>query len=154
MKRITVLLKPTNACNLRCVYCYHADGGYDNKVMDTSLFNQILEKIVDVFPAVHFIWHGGEPLLLGDKFYSDISKIEDSYASSIKITNAIQTNGTLLDENFINLLDSLDFQIGFSFDGESNNKTRGFTHETLSAMELVTCPRIMYIDLELEKMIK
>ena len=59
---ITVIMKPTNQCNLRCKYCYHADNGYDKEKMT----DQVLEKAIAVtapfFKRVEYNWHGGERL--------------------------------------------------------------------------------------------
>ena len=61
---ITVIMKPTNQCNLRCKYCYHADNGYDKEKMT----DQVLEKAIAVtapfFKKVEYNWHGGEPLIM------------------------------------------------------------------------------------------
>ena len=66
---ITVIMKPTNQCNLRCKYCYHADNGYDKEKMT----DQVLEKAIAVtapfFKRVEYNWHGGEPLIMGLDFY-------------------------------------------------------------------------------------
>jgi len=137
MKRLTVMIKPTNSCNLRCSYCYHSKYEYSKDVMNIRVFRALVEKVIGCYEELHFIWHGGEPLLAGECFYKSIIEIEKSYADRLKITNSMQTNGTLLTPNFANLLIDNGFQIGFSFDGTTNDKTRGRTCDTLAAMELV-----------------
>lgn len=76
---ITVIMKPTNQCNLRCKYCYHADNGYDKEKMT----DQVLEKAIAVtapfFKRVEYNWHGGEPLIMGLDFYERVLYYQKKY---------------------------------------------------------------------------
>jgi len=95
-----------------------------------------LEKTIGYCDHLHLIWHGGEPLLVGSTFYREIIEIENEYSSRIKITNSIQSNGTLLNQEFASILYSAGFQIGFSFDGTTNDVTRGNTDLTLRGINI------------------
>jgi len=105
--------------------------------MDINIFQTLIEKTVKDYNNIHFLWHGGEPLLAGINFYENIIKIEKKYSTKIIISNSMQSNGTLLTSKFANLLLDNGFQIGFSFDGQSNEINRGLTCETLRSMELI-----------------
>lgn len=69
MKHITVLLKPTEECNIRCKYCYHADTKYTKGRMSIEMFEEIIEKISRSYDHITLTFHGGEPLLMGYDFY-------------------------------------------------------------------------------------
>ena len=83
---LTVIVKPTHNCNLRCKYCYVPDSAEQGLMDDITLANTI-EKTVKYVgkvdgpdnknPRTHFIWHGGEPLLMGINFFQKIVDIEN-----------------------------------------------------------------------------
>ena len=68
-------------------------------------------------PAVNFAWQGGEPTLLGVDFYRRAVELQKRYANGKKITNAFQTNGILLDDEWGEFLAQEEFLIGLSIDG-------------------------------------
>ena len=117
----TVIVKITNGCNLNCSYCYHRrDKSRDfsctmtNETLETMI-RQLLEHNQD---HIEFIWHGGEPLLVGiDKYKFIVKKQEEYNIHGLKIKNSIQTNGTLLNEEYINFFNENNFNIGISIDG-------------------------------------
>ena len=68
-------------------------------------------------PEVHFLWQGGEPTLAGVDFYRRAIEFQKRYAGDRVITNSLQTNAILLDEEFCNFLKEHDFLVGVSVDG-------------------------------------
>ena len=136
---LNILIKPTDACNLRCIYCYHADYQYGTEVMPIHVFKELLEKCVGLYKTVRIIWHGGEPLFVGKTFYEQVIQVEKKIEATtgICITNAIQTNGTLLTSEIYNFLKQEGFTFGFSYDGSTNEYTRGLTSKTETAFELL-----------------
>lgn len=108
-----------NYCNLRCDYCFynHKDQSKKN-IMDSGL----LEKFTNQFLASYsekkakIIWHGGEPLLAGIDFYKNALSIQRNY-SHIEVSNCLQTNGVLLNVEWIVFFKENDFGIGISLDG-------------------------------------
>lgn len=68
-------------------------------------------------PAVHFTWQGGEPTLLGIPYFEEIIHLQDKHAGGKRITNAIQTNGILLDDDWGKFLRKQAFLVGISIDG-------------------------------------
>lgn len=122
----TFIIKTTDKCNLNCSYCYHSSDTNKNDFSDHTLvrlFNQI-EELED--EEINIIWHGGEPLLRGIVFFQRIIELENS--SSKKIINKIQTNGTLLNEEFADFFKEHDFEVGISIDGYDEMHL-GYRHE-------------------------
>ena len=126
-KIITVIAKPTHDCNLNCKYCY-LDKDVEKGKMSDQLLAQAIQKVSDFAESSHWIWHGGEPLLMGTDFYRLIKEIQENYKKKGKqFFNSIQTNGTLITSDLIEFCrQTKDFHIGVSIDGpeELHNKTR------------------------------
>jgi uncharacterized protein len=130
-KGFTVIMKPTHSCNLACKYCYIEESAEKGVMSQTTLENSI-EKIV-LFNGeekeTHFIWHGGEPLLMGIDFFENIRDIQKNLGKKYKISNGIQTNGTLLNPDLLDFIEkNRDFYLGLSLDGprELHNQTRAY----------------------------
>jgi uncharacterized protein len=104
--------------------------------MSESLFDDIVLKCVGDYKRIRFIWHGGEPLLMPVDFFVDIANKTIKYQEehNIKITNSVQTNGTLLSDDYLSVFSRHEMHVGFSFDGRNNDLTRGCTEQTLLAM--------------------
>lgn len=137
---INVLLEATEACNLRCKYCYHADDGYVPANMTGSIFKKVCELVFSRYKNIQFLWHGGEPLCAGLDFHKMVYEIQKSYRErypQTKVTNAIQTNGTLIDEETARFLADNNFSVGVSFDGTDNELTRGKTERVLNGIRLL-----------------
>ena len=134
-----IILKTTYNCNMRCIYCYHEESGYINKSMTPELLHRLVDLIIaDGYRSVTYIFHGGEPLLLGIDFYNDVlNYIRNRHleaGTSWKIN--IQSNLTLLNEDYIKLFHEFGMKVGFSFDGLTNEKTRGYTDLILEKLKL------------------
>lgn len=123
--RISILVKPTNACNLRCHYCFHEKTGYSQEIMSNELFDEMISKISCEYDNINIVWHGGEPLLVPLAFYESAYKFCSCKNSNIKYS--IQTNATLLSDDFLNFFKENDTNIGVSFDGTVNELQRGST---------------------------
>lgn len=131
MKRITLLVKPTEECNFRCQYCYHADSNYVKGRMSISLFEEIIRKTASCYDEINLTFHGGEPLLMGYDFYEKAFSVIDKYKSdNVRWKLSIQTNGYLLDETFCDLFGKYGFSPSISFDGPGElNCLRAKTEE-------------------------
>ena len=118
-----VMLKPIGSrCNLACRYCYYLDKAqlYPNQ---TPLSEELLEIFIQQYleaqtmPQVLFTWHGGEPLLRPLSFYQRALALQQRYARGRQIDNCIQTNGTLLTDEWCEFLRENRFLVGISIDG-------------------------------------
>lgn len=119
-----IMLKPAGSlCNLDCHYCYYLDkadiyGGREPRMSIEMLENVVREYInANDVPEVTFNWHGGEPLVLGREFYTKALELQRKYADGKVIHNTIQTNGTLIDDNWAKLFADNNFLVGISLDG-------------------------------------
>lgn len=115
-------------CNLDCDYCYYIEKEalFPNKSFTVSSYRmkrETLTKIIKDYiesqpqSTVHFVWHGGEPTLLGLDYFKDIIQIQQSYANGKEISNAFQTNGTLITDEWAAFLKEHNFLCGLSIDG-------------------------------------
>jgi uncharacterized protein len=120
-----VFVKPAGAaCNLACRYCYYRDKeGHERQrplAMEDDLLEEYIRQHIDACPGpeVRFSWHGGEPTLLGLDYFRRIVALERKHRRpGTSITNGIQTNGTLLDEEWCRFLAEERFSVGVSLDG-------------------------------------
>lgn len=120
-----VMLKPAGArCNLSCRYCYYlekgllCDAGAD-KVLSEELLEEFIRQYIGIqtIPQVLFTWHGGEPLLRPPAFYRRALELQRKYARGRQIDNCLQTNGTLLTDEWCEFLRENGFLVGISIDG-------------------------------------
>lgn len=138
MKRINVLVIPTNYCNMRCVYCFHNEHSCNDECMTYETLERFIMCTQHSYTEINYIWHGGEPLSMGQKFYEKALDFQQKYSKkNQKITNAIQTNLTLLTDDFAKFLIKNNFSFGSSFDGIVNEKTRGMSKKILAGRDLL-----------------
>lgn len=120
-----VMLKPASAsCNLHCKYCYYLEKQflYDaegRRTMSDELLAQFVEQYINAqtMPQVLFTWHGGEPLMRPLSFYKKALELQKRYAGGRQIDNCIQTNGTLLTDEWCEFLAENHWLVGISIDG-------------------------------------
>jgi uncharacterized protein len=130
LRKISVLVKPTHRCNLNCQYCY--DKQYGIKEM-MSL--ETLEKICKFLKGRcgSWIWHGGEPLMMPLEFYEEAYKILQKYQIN---QVSFQSNGVLLTEEIILKFKDFGWNMGFSFDGLTNEASRGSSEKLINNLLL------------------
>lgn len=120
---MTIIIKPTYACNLRCHYCYLRNETKRSQIMMSvdfaeNIIHQVKEYITTrKQKKVSFIWHGGEPLLWGVENYARIFSYMQNELIGIKYSNSVQTNLSLMTEGYIELFLKHDIHVGFSMDG-------------------------------------
>ena len=120
-----VMEKPIGStCNLDCNYCYYLekDKLYDKKKsleMSEETLEKYIESYIQAQPTdeVLFTWHGGETLLRDISFYKRVMNLQRKYGRGRKIDNSLQTNGTLLDDEWCKFFKEHNFLIGISIDG-------------------------------------
>lgn len=125
-RRYHAMVKPIGAiCNLDCTYCYYL---HKKDLLGSSsqfrMSDEILETHIRQYiegqdgPEVVFSWQGGEPTLLGIDFFAKVVEIQKKYRRPHqRIENDLQTNGTLLDEEWAKFLRQNRFLVGLSIDG-------------------------------------
>jgi uncharacterized protein len=120
----STMVKPAGSlCNLDCHYCYYLDKSlqYNSKqpLMSPELLERFTRQYIEAneVPVVTFLWHGGEPLMQGVDFYRKALELQNRYSSGKKIENVLQTNGTLLNEEWCKFFAKNNFLIGISIDG-------------------------------------
>ena len=118
------MLKPAGAaCNLSCRYCYYTEKAalYPGapRVMDDALLDSFTRQYIEAQPGrqVLFTWHGGEPLLRPMSFYRRALELQRRYARGRHVDNCLQTNGTLLTDEWCSFFRDEGFLIGISIDG-------------------------------------
>ena len=119
------MVKPASAsCNLHCKYCYYLEKQflYDEqgrRTMSDTLLERFVEQYINAqtMPQVMFTWHGGEPLMRPLSFYKKAMEYQKKYANGRRIDNVIQTNGTLLTDEWCEFLAQNHWLVGISIDG-------------------------------------
>jgi uncharacterized protein len=128
------IIKSTRACNLRCPYCYYIneDTQHYGQMMSDQTIESLyshLAKYLAGKSGFGFVWHGGEPLLLGKKRFQRFLDLQKKYFSSNQIVNLLQTNGVLIDQSWIDFFNSNGVSVGISLDGmrEAHDRNRPTT---------------------------
>lgn len=126
MKALHVMAKPHGPiCNLDCTYCYYLEKEnlYKAQGREFRMADDVLESYIRQYIGAHpastvsFAWQGGEPTLLGVPFFERAIELQKKHAQGKKIENALQTNGTLLDDVWGEFLARNKFLVGLSVDG-------------------------------------
>jgi uncharacterized protein len=120
-----LMTKPVGAaCNLHCDYCYYLekDRIFKNEPYRT-MSDEVLESFIHRYieaqqvPVVTFVWQGGEPTLAPIGFYTRALELQKKYAGNKRIDNLLQTNATLLTDEWCSFLAAHNFLTGVSLDG-------------------------------------
>ncbi|HYX53607.1 MAG TPA: anaerobic sulfatase maturase [Candidatus Limnocylindrales bacterium] len=126
VRRFHVMVKPVGAiCNLNCAYCYYLHKQellgseqrfrMSDEILETHIRQYIEQQDGD---EVIFTWQGGEPTLLGLEFFEKVVALEKKYKKpNQRIENDLQTNGTLLNDEWCRFLKQNRFLVGLSIDG-------------------------------------
>ena len=116
-----------SSCNLACEYCYYLEKNNLYKDIQPDkrfiMSDQLLERFIDMYiqsqttPQVQFCWHGGESLMRPLSFYKRVVELQQMYAAGHIIDNTIQTNGTLLNDEWCRFFKDNNWLVGVSIDG-------------------------------------
>ncbi len=134
-KPFAVIVKPVGSrCNLRCRYCYYLEKGkYSTHERQNRMSFSLLEKLIrqtieaSPGPVVSFTWHGGEPTLAEIEFYEHAVTLQKKYLPrGWQAWNNLQTNGTMLNNDWCRFIRDNHFDVGISVDGTEavHNKNR------------------------------
>jgi uncharacterized protein len=157
---IHVVAKPTGPlCNLNCEYCFylekHAlfapDEQYrmSDDVLSAFITNYITSQPT---PVVEFVWQGGEPTLLGIDFFRRVIELQKPFKAQKTISNSLQTNGTLLTDEWCTFLKTHNFMVGISIDGPKevhdryrhDRKGNGTFDQVMRGLRLLQKHRVEY----------
>ena len=119
-----IVLQPTTVCNLNCQYCYLPDR---DKVesMTKEVSEALVKSIETLSHSVCLVWHIGEPLATGIRTFKELIEPFRKLRADKKIRHSVQTNGTLISQQWCELFREEKFEIGVSIDGnESHNSKR------------------------------
>ena len=115
-----IIVKLTTACNLACTYCSEGDRAVE------QLPKELVYKMIDEYPALldhigtrsaSILWHGGEPLLVGHDYLHDVMCYARDRLRDYDVHFLMQTNGTLVDEDWLALFQEFSISAGVSLDG-------------------------------------
>ncbi|MCL4377695.1 MAG: anaerobic sulfatase maturase [Actinobacteria bacterium] len=125
MPPVNILIKPaSSACNLRCKYCFYKAIAENRKIPNAGMLSEdmldLMVKKVLEFADDHcgFAFQGGEPTLVGLKFFKKLIELQKKYNTKrVVINNTLQTNGYTIDEEWCRFLTENNFLVGLSLDG-------------------------------------
>ncbi len=115
-------------CNLDCSYCFYLEKeailtrnapGQPAWQMPDDILESYIRQYIEQqdVPEISFAWQGGEPTLLGVRFFQRVVELQNKHAGGKTIQNALQTNGTLLTDEWGDFLRENQFLVGLSIDG-------------------------------------
>lgn len=149
----SLLIKPAGPdCNIRCEYCFYLEtcGLYPeqtrHRMSQDTVHTLVSQYMATPQPVYAFGWQGGEPTLMGPSFFRDAFDLQRSLSPpGATISNSLQTNGTLLDEAFAQLLSKYSVLVGISLDGpaeihDTYRRTAGggaTHHQVIRGIELL-----------------
>lgn len=155
-KRMNIMTKPIgSACNIDCSYCYYLSKeellGHEkgcSSQMSPEMLEHYIKSYIEQqnYPEIVFHWQGGEPTLLGVNFFRDVVRLQKKYRpKGVKIENNLQTNGTLLNDEWGKFLSKNNFMVGLSLDGpemihntyRTNRSGRGTFKQTMKGVEIL-----------------
>jgi uncharacterized protein len=144
---VSVLIKPASSkCNLACSYCFYHDVANSRAVADFGFMSpatieEIIRKVLRFASGyATFAFQGGEPTLCGLDFFRSVVALQNRHnVNNVRINNALQTNGILVDDEWAQFLHDNDFLVGLSLDGPR------YMHDTyrVDAREKGTYERVL-----------
>ncbi len=115
-----LVVQATPFCNLDCAYCYLPDRSSKSRMSEMTL-ERLFESVFSgqfVSDRLTVLWHAGEPLVAGVGYYRmAFAIVERLNRSNVRVTHSIQTNGTLLNQDWIDFFRLHNVRIGVSLDG-------------------------------------
>lgn len=124
MRKLTIIIKPTNLCNLSCGYCIVPEKVL-RKQMSILTFEELCNKLSYSKIYDYFIWHGGEPMLMGTSFYEEVLAVQTKTLFG-QFRNTFQSNCSLIDDKWMAFLKKYGIKVSTSIDGpeELHNTNR------------------------------
>ncbi|TVQ35346.1 MAG: anaerobic sulfatase maturase [Spirochaetaceae bacterium] len=125
MSAYSLLVKPSSAdCNIHCSYCFYLEkAALYPGVRRHQMSARVLERTIAAYmatpqPVYSFGWQGGEPTLMGPGFFRSVTDLQQKYGRrGVRVSNGLQTNGILLNDEFARHFADYNFLVGISIDG-------------------------------------
>ena len=129
-RNFSLLIKPVSeTCNIDCKYCFYhhrPDDPYKDvtggKLMSEEVLREMMRQYfaLPVQPAI-YCWQGGEPLVAGHEFFERVFEFEAAMGGRGRVvSNAVQTNGLLMDDRFAEMFAKYKVLVGISIDGPAS----------------------------------
>lgn len=127
MPQLSIMIKPASSmCNLRCKYCfYHSLANSRESFcfgkMSDSVADAVIKKALEFADgdSIYFAFQGGEPLFAGKAWFARfVQEVKRLNKKNSKIYYALQTNGTLIDDEWAEFFAANGFLLGVSLDGD------------------------------------
>lgn len=129
--KIDLTIKPTMGCNMQCKHCFNGDAFLPTDMLNVKVALELVAKACTEYKHVKIVFHGGEPSLAGIDFYEDFFEglrlLENKYGTEFNVL--FTTNGLLLTDAFIDILNENRVFINVSFDGPFNDLLRQHTQK-------------------------
>ncbi|GEA59115.1 anaerobic sulfatase maturase [Vibrio comitans] len=164
--KMQALAKPIGAvCNIDCSYCYYLGkkellnySKTDSEIMSGDRLEAYVKQYIEAqnTPEIIFSWHGGEPTLLGVDYFERVVELQKKYCPEYStITNDIQTNATLLNDDWCQFFKRNEFVVGVSIDGpehihnryRTNRAGRGTFKQTWRGIQLLKKHKVKFATL-------
>lgn len=120
----SILVKPAGPdCNMACPYCFYLEKNAlfpetkVHRMSEDTLEEMVRQVMTQAGTRVSFSWQGGEPTLMGLPFFRRAVELQQRYGRGQVVGNGLQTNGLLIDEEWIQFLNDYKFLVGLSLDG-------------------------------------
>lgn len=136
---ISLTIKPTNNCNFSCKHCFNGEHLYEKGLLPIETALKFIKLAAKNYSIIKLTFHGGEPTLAGKDYYRQIFELEHELINTygVRFHNIFQTNGFLLDEEFIDMLVKENTLISISFDGPHNDILRSHTDVIYRNLEII-----------------
>lgn len=119
-RRLAPVVQLVDACNLACTYCYQAGWGLPSRRMSEEVLERILSEVARVASSpFRILWYGGEPTLYGREPFAAAVRRAEAVAGASHVRHAMQTNATLIDDEWAALLAEHRFAVTLSLDGSA-----------------------------------
>jgi uncharacterized protein len=127
IENLNIVFKISERCNLKCDYCYFFFGGDESWKKHPPLVSRNVVQDLGAFAAraaqdhslevIELVFHGGEPLLMSKPRFSEMCETLRGYENGFRFSFALQTNGVLVDEGWIDIFERYRITVGVSLDG-------------------------------------
>jgi uncharacterized protein len=147
MEFVSLIVKATRLCNLRCTYCHDWRAGRDQTMPFSVLAGMTAAALTEPsHRLVEFIWHGGETTILPISFYEKAVLLQSRFRSTGQVVqNTIQTNGTRLTPEWVRFFRANQFSVGVSLDGppEVHDEYRRYANGRASFADVAEGVRLL-----------